>query len=53
MDKENKLTRAQVSKIRQLIRRGDRITKIARIVGVPVPAVEKELELCVDREMGW
>lgn len=46
-------TRSQESMIIQLIRRGDRISKIAAIVGVPIPVVEKELDLYVSREMGW
>lgn len=46
-------TRAQENLIIQLIRRGDRVSKIARIVGVPERIVEKELERCVDWEMGW
>lgn len=47
------LTRSQENIILQLIRRGDRVPKIAAIVGVKEEAVEKVLDRYVSREMGW
>ncbi len=47
------LTRSQENIILQLIRRGDRVQKIAAIVGVKEEAVEKVLDRYVSREMGW
>lgn len=47
------LTRSQENIIMQLIRRGDRVPKIASIVGVREEAVEKVLDRYVSREMGW
>lgn len=47
------LTHDQESQIIQLIRRGDRVSQIARIVGVRRDVVESVLERAVNWEMGW
>lgn len=47
------LTRSQESTIRQLLRRGEQISRIAQIVGVNRTDVEKVLEKTMERELAW
>lgn len=50
---EKKITRNQENLIMVLLRRGEYIPRIAAIVGVPIPAVERVLEKSVAKECGW